>query len=133
LSGRRTILVVDDDAFIRRPLEFILRQEGFDPITADGGDACLARLSETRPDLIIMDVMMPGTDGFELCRSIKQESRYAKIPVILLSARNRELDRQRGLTSGAADFLTKPYSPAELLGRVREILGQSSTKEGKTR
>jgi DNA-binding response OmpR family regulator len=129
---RQTILVVDDDAFIRRPLEFILRQEGFDPITADGGPACMQRLAEARPDLIIMDVMMPGTDGFELCKTIKREARYASIPIILLSARNRELDRERGLSLGATDFLAKPYSPAELLSRVREVLSLSSTEEETT-
>ena len=133
MNYRHTILVVDDDAFIRRPLEFILRQEGFDPLTADGGPACMEQLAANRPDLIIMDVMMPGTDGFELCKTIKRENRYANIPIILLSARNRELDKERGLSLGAADFLAKPYSPSELLGRVREILSVKDTKEGSTR
>lgn len=133
MDYRQTILVVDDDAFIRRPLEFILRQEGFDPVTADGGEACMEQLAAIRPDLIIMDVMMPGTDGFELCKTIKRESRFADIPIILLSARNRDLDRKRGLSLGAADFLTKPYSPSELLTRVREILSERETQKGKTR
>jgi len=133
MNYRHTILVVDDDAFIRRPLEFILRQEGFDPVTADGGPACMEQLAANRPDLIIMDVMMPGTDGLELCKTIKRESRFANIPIILLSARNRDLDKKRGLSLGAADFLAKPYSPSELLGRVREILSENTVEEGKTR
>ena len=133
MNYRHTILVVDDDAFIRRPLEFILRQEGFDPLTADGGPACMEQLAANRPDLIIMDVMMPDTDGFELCKTIKREARFANIPIILLSARNRDLDKKRGLSLGAVDFLTKPYSPSELLGRVREILSENTVEEGKTR
>jgi two-component system alkaline phosphatase synthesis response regulator PhoP len=133
MNYRHTILVVDDDAFIRRPLEFILRQEGFDPLTADGGPACMEQLAANRPDLIIMDVMMPGTDGFELCKTIKREIRYANIPIILLSARNRDLDKERGLSLGAADFLAKPYSPSELLGRVREILSEKEIDGGSTR
>jgi two-component system alkaline phosphatase synthesis response regulator PhoP len=122
VRARPRILVVDDDAFIRRPLEFILHQEGFEPITAANGDECLERIATETPDLIILDVMMPGRDGFELCRTIKREARYAAIPVILLSARGQGHDRERGLCLGAADFLTKPYSPSELVRRVREIL-----------
>lgn len=116
------ILVVDDDAFIRRPLEFILRSEGFQPVTAADGNECLERVAADRPDLIIMDVMMPGRDGFELCRTLKNDAQYADIPIILLSARGQEHDRERGLSLGAVDFLTKPYSPSELVRRVREIL-----------
>jgi DNA-binding response OmpR family regulator len=125
MSGRPRVLVVDDDAFIRRPLEFILRNEGFEPLTAVDGNECLERLAETRPDLIILDVMMPGRDGFDVCKTIKQEARYAEIPIILLSARGQEHDRERGLCLGAAEFMTKPYSPSELVRRVRELLSQS--------
>jgi DNA-binding response OmpR family regulator len=125
MSGRPRVLVVDDDAFIRRPLEFILRNEGFEPLTAADGSECLERLAETRPDLIILDVMMPGRDGFDVCKTIKQQARYAEIPIILLSARGQEQDRERGLCLGAAEFMTKPYSPSELVRRVRELLSQS--------
>jgi two-component system phosphate regulon response regulator PhoB len=119
------ILVVDDDAFIRRPLESILRNEGFEPLTAVDGPECLERLSEARPDLIILDVMMPGRDGFDVCKTIKQEVEYADIPIILLSARGQEHDRERGLCLGASEFMTKPYSPAQLVRRVRELLERS--------
>jgi DNA-binding response OmpR family regulator len=117
-----TILVVDDDAFIRRPLELILRAEGFRPLTAVDGNDCLARLECEKPDLIIMDIMMPGRNGFELCRTLKQDPGLADIPIILLSARGRTHDRDKGMALGAADFLTKPYSPTELIRRVRELL-----------
>ena len=119
------ILVVDDDAFIRRPLEFILSKEGFRPFTAIDGDDCMNKVTAERPDLIILDVMMPGRDGFEVCRALKRHPDYAAIPVILLSARGREHDRERGLSLGAADFMTKPYSPTNLIRRVRELLSNN--------
>ena len=116
------ILIVDDDAFVRRPLEFILREEGYDPAIACDGEECLAHVAERLPALIFLDVMMPGRDGFDVCRTLKDDPATADIPVVLLSARGREQDRQRGLALGAHEFLTKPYSPSELLRRVREIL-----------
>lgn len=124
MNGRAAhILIVDDDAFVRRPLEFILREEGYDPVTACDGDECLARVAEHHPALIFLDVMMPGRDGFDVCRTLKNDPATADIPVVLLSARGREQDRERGLALGAHELLTKPYSPSELLRRVREILG----------
>ena len=119
------VLVVDDDAFIRRPLEFILREEGFEPFTAVDGDDCLKKVAERRPDLIILDVMMPGRDGFEVCRMLKDDPDLADIPIILLSARGRENDRKKGLMLGAAEFMTKPYSPSDLLRRVRQLLSMN--------
>lgn len=122
MNAPRRILVVDDDAFVRRPLELILRSEGFDPATADDGEACLAAVADRKPDLIFLDVMMPGRDGFDVCRTLKSDPGTADIPVILLSARGHEQDREHGMALGASDFLTKPYSPSELLRRVRELL-----------
>jgi DNA-binding response OmpR family regulator len=103
-------------------LEFILREEGFEPTTAVDGNDCLDKLAEARPDLIILDVMMPGRDGFDVCRLLKEDPALAPIPIILLSARGRERDREKGLALGAADFMTKPYAPSELIRRVRELL-----------
>lgn len=125
MSARRLVLVVDDDAFIRRPLELLLREEGFRPATAADGDECLRRVEAERPDLIVLDVMMPGRDGFSVCAALKADPRFAPIPVILLSARGMESDRQRGIELGAADFVTKPYSPSDLLRRVRELLSRN--------
>jgi two-component system phosphate regulon response regulator PhoB len=125
VTDKHKILVVDDDLFVRRPLEAALQQEGFDAITAADGPSCLALLEQDPPDLIILDIVMPGPDGFEVCKTIKSEARYARIPVILMSARNRGDDRERGLDLGATDFLTKPYPPRDLLRRVREILADA--------
>ncbi len=121
------ILVVDDDAFVRRPLELILRAEGFDPVTACNGQECRQRLEQGRPDLILLDVMMPGEDGFSLCARIKADPRHRAIPVILLSARGQEADRERGLAAGADDFVSKPYSPRDLVLRVRAALARAAS------
>ena len=122
MSSAKRILIVDDDAFIRRPLEFILREEGFEPYTASDGEECLLRVADLRPDLIFLDVMMPGCDGFAVCGALKCHPHLRDVPVILLSARGMESDRQRGLDVGATDFMTKPYSPTDLVRRVRELL-----------
>jgi two-component system phosphate regulon response regulator PhoB len=121
----KKILIIDDDAFIRRPLEFILREEGFAPVTAVDGEDGLAKLEDSRPDLIFLDVMMPGMDGFAVCGKVKADPRFASIPVVLLTAKGQEGDRVRGLAAGASDFMSKPYSPSELVRRVREILSES--------
>jgi len=118
----KKILIVDDDAFIRRPLEFILREEGFLPVTAVDGEDGLAKLESVRPDLIVLDVMMPGMDGFDVCRHVRTDPRFASIPVVLLTAKGQESDRERGLAAGATLFMSKPYSPSEMVRRVREIL-----------
>lgn len=121
----RKILIVDDDAFIRRPLEFILRAEGYQASTASDGEECLRKVRADRPDLIFLDVMMPGRDGFDVCGALKADPATASIPVILLSAKGQERDRQLGLDLGAEDFISKPYSPQEVVRRVHAILSRS--------
>ena len=124
MTAPKRILIVDDDAFIRRPLEFILREEGYQPATAADADEGLRALEACAPDLIFLDVMMPGKDGLTWCAELKSDPRYSGIPIVLLSARGQERDRTRALALGAADFLTKPYSPHEIKLRVRELLGR---------
>ena len=122
MPERQTIMIVDDDAFVRRPLEFILEAEGFRPVLASDGEECLQLVAEDRPDLIFLDVMMPGRDGFGICHELKSDPEYSDIPIILLSARGQEHDEVKGLAMGAEEFMTKPYSPSELIRRVRQIL-----------
>ena len=124
MTAPKRILIVDDDAFIRRPLEFILREEGYQPATAGDADEGLRAIEACPPDLILLDVMMPGKDGLTWCAELKSDPRYALIPIVLLSARGQEREREQGLALGAADFMTKPYSPHELKLRVRELLGR---------
>jgi DNA-binding response OmpR family regulator len=124
VSAAKRILIVDDDAFIRRPLEFILREEGYEPETAADTVEGLRAVESHPPDLIVLDVMMPGKDGLTWCRELKSDPRYAAIPIVLLSARGQESDRERALRMGADDLMTKPYSPHELKRRVRQLLGR---------
>ncbi len=124
MTSPKRILIVDDDAFIRRPLEFILRGEGYHAETAANADEGLRALESNPPDLIFLDVMMPGKDGFTWCAELKRDPRYARIPIVLLSARGQEHDREHGIGLGAAEFMTKPYSPLELTRWVRELLGR---------
>jgi len=123
LSASKRILIVDDDAFIRRPLEFILREEGYLPATAADADEGLRAVESFAPDLIFLDVMMPGKDGLTWCAELKSDPRYTRIPIVMLSARGEDRDRERALAVGAAGFMTKPYSPHELKRLVRELVG----------
>jgi DNA-binding response OmpR family regulator len=120
----RRILIVDDDAFIRRPLEFILKQEGYEPAIAADASEGMRAVESALPDLIFLDVMMPGKDGLTWCAELKSDPRYRGIPIVLLSARGQDHEREQALALGAADFMTKPYSPHELKRRVRELLGR---------
>lgn len=131
MKKKPRILVADDDAFIRRPLEWILAQEGFEPETAADGDECIEALRSNPPDLLILDVMMPGLDGFEICRRMKDDPKLRQIPVLLLSARGREHDRERGMALGAAEYMTKPYSPHDLMQRIRGLLEPCTVGEKK--
>jgi len=116
------ILVIEDDSSIRLGLEDTLRAKGYDVLVAGRGDKGLVLADTTRPDLIILDIMLPDTDGFEVCRKLKSSAELRHIPVIILSARGAELDRVRGLELGADDYVTKPFSLMELLARVMVAL-----------
>lgn len=114
-----TILVVDDEPAILELVRYNLEQSGFTVITAGDGPAALATFRARRPDLVVLDLMLPGMDGFEVCRAIRHDS---TVPVILLTARKEEIDRVVGLEIGADDYVTKPFSPRELVARVKAVL-----------
>ena len=116
------ILVVEDEPAQREVLAYNIAAEGFDVLTADSGDEALLIARETPPDLIILDWMLPNVSGIEVCRQLKSGTQTARIPVIMLSARSEEVDKIRGLETGADDYVTKPYSLAELLARTRSQL-----------
>jgi len=119
-----TILVVDDEAPIRNMLAFSLNRAEMNVELAAGGDEALDRLSSaaTRPDLIVMDWMMPGLDGLQLTRTLRETPGLMHIPIIMLTARGNERDRTSGLDSGADDYVVKPFSTRELISRVRAVL-----------
>ena len=113
------ILVVDDEETVREMVGLNLRADGYDVVFAVDGDEALQAARETRPDLVVLDVMLPGKDGFEVCRTLRHESH---VPILLLSARGEEVDRIIGLELGADDYLTKPFAMRELVARVRAML-----------
>ncbi len=117
-----TVLVVDDEPIVRDVVVRYLEHEGFETLIAGNGDAARALIEEREPALVVLDVMLPGTDGLALCRWIRERS---SLPVILLTARGEEADRIVGLELGADDYVTKPFSPRELSARVRAVLRRS--------
>jgi two-component system alkaline phosphatase synthesis response regulator PhoP len=117
----KKILVVDDEENILELIKYNLTQEGYDLSLAIDGKEALEKVEEFSPDLIILDIMLPGKDGFEICEILQDEDATRKIPIIFLSARGEVEDKVRGLELGATDYLTKPFSPRELLSRVRTI------------
>jgi len=121
-AGRPTVLVVEDEAAQREVLAYNLAAEGFSVATADNGEEALLLIAEAVPDVIVLDWMLPLVSGIEVCRRLKSRPRTRMVPIIMLSARAEETDRVRGLETGADDYVTKPYSVAELMARVRNQL-----------
>ena len=117
------IVVIDDEPNLRHTLSYTLRQEGYEVAAAADGEEGLALVASAKPDLVILDVMLPKIDGFEVCRRIRRSSR---VPVLMLTARDTELDKVVGLEIGADDYLVKPFSMRELIARVRAMLRRSA-------
>lgn len=117
-----TILIVDDEEPIQELLRFNLENEGYSVLTAFDGPSALKMIEEKRPDLVVLDVMLPGMDGLEVCNQLRQNSKFRDLPVIMLTAKGEEIDKVLGLELGADDYLTKPFSPRELLARIRARL-----------
>jgi DNA-binding response OmpR family regulator len=124
-ARRELILIADDDEDIVRFVEVNLRLEGFDVATASDGEQALKAAYELGPDLVLLDVMMPALDGFEVCRRLRRDSRTTHISVIMLTAKSLSADKVVGLTAGADDYMIKPFDPTELVARVRSGLRRS--------
>ena len=119
----RTILVVEDEPNIVDSLSFIMKRAGFEVLVARDGDTAI-RMMESRPaDLVLLDVMLPRRDGFEVCREIRSNPDWKAVRIIMLTARGRDLDRRKGLQLGADDYVTKPFSTRDVVARVQELLG----------
>jgi DNA-binding response OmpR family regulator len=123
------VLVIEDEQLIVEFVEFLLRQEGFLPVTATDGDIALPLARQERPALILLDVLLPTVDGFEVLRQLKEAPDLKEIPVIIFTARNRDTDLALAFKMGAADYVAKPFSPTELLARIHKTLGQVSMRD----
>ena len=123
--NRSKILIVEDDPDISQLLTITMKKAAFEVAVSENGYEAIDLIRRQPPDLLILDLMIPGIDGFEVCREIKREPRTANVPVLILTARGEEIDRIIGLELGADDYVVKPFSPRELLLRVRAILRRS--------
>ena len=123
MHNTKQILVVDDDQVIRELLSEYLTKAGFSVIAAEDGVEMAKQLQSNQPDMIILDIMMPGDDGFVLCQRVRQTS---NVPIIMLTANSDEVDRVLGLEIGADDYMAKPFSPRELLARIKALLRRSA-------
>jgi phosphate regulon transcriptional regulator PhoB len=118
----KKILIVEDERDVCRLLKFNLEKEGFRVVSASDGSVALAEIRREEPDLVILDLMLPGMDGLEICRQVRRHDRYARLPILMLTARSDEADRVVGLELGADDYVTKPFSTREVIARIRALL-----------
>jgi two-component system alkaline phosphatase synthesis response regulator PhoP len=125
LINKMDVLVIDDEPYILRSLEFVLRKEGLNVDTASNGKEALSKVKRLKPKIVFLDLMMPKLNGFEVCKSIKSDAELGQVHVIILTAKGQDEDRDLGLQAGADDFMTKPFSPREVVSKVRSILGRN--------
>jgi len=118
-AANGSVLVVDDDAALAEMLTIVLRNEGFEPLVCNSGDRALAAFHQHKPDVVLLDLMLPGMDGVDVCKAIRAES---GVPIVMLTAKNDTVDVVVGLESGADDYVVKPFKPKELVARIRARL-----------
>ncbi|KPQ24929.1 MAG: Response regulators consisting of a CheY-like receiver domain and a winged-helix DNA-binding domain [Halomonas sp. HL-48] len=116
------VLVVDDEPNILISLEFLMQQAGFDVITAEDGEQALAHVQQAPPDLILLDISLPGISGFDVLEQLRQQTATAALPIIMLTAHGREVEREKGMALGADDYITKPFSTQALVEKVNALL-----------
>lgn len=128
--AKEKILVVEDEEAIQELIRYNLNKEGFDRVRlCDSGEEALTQAQEFAPDLILLDLMLPGMDGLSVCRRLRRDARTASIPVIMLTAKSEESDIVTGLEVGADDYLTKPFSPKVLVARIKSVLRRANPAE----
>ncbi len=119
----KSILVVEDEPNIVLSLQFLMKQAGFDVRVANDGEAALKEVEDRAPDLILLDVMIPKRDGYDVCQTIRANPAWTDIYIIMLTAKGRDVDREKGISLGANDYVTKPFSTRDLTEKVKQILG----------
>ncbi len=122
--GKR-ILIVDDEPSIVVSLEWLMRHEGFETLVAGDGEAALAAVERSAPDLVILDVMLPAMNGFEVCQRIRSDPRFDGVKILILSAKGRDSEVARGVALGADAYVTKPFSTKDLVAQIKQMVGGS--------
>jgi phosphate regulon transcriptional regulator PhoB len=128
MNNPKRVLVVDDETDILELVSYNLKKEGFSVESASDGETALAKIRKGEYDLVVLDLMLPGIQGIELCRILRNDPKTAGLPIIMLTAKGEEVDRILGLEMGADDYITKPFSPRELVARVKAVLRRSTEK-----
>jgi DNA-binding response OmpR family regulator len=123
---KKKILVVDDEPDIQKILKFRLEENHYEVITAPDGKSCLKKAVEEKPDLIILDILMPRLNGFEVSQRLKKDSKTKDIPIVMLTALAQEKDLSRGLEAGASCFITKPFNPVDLISEIEQAIGNKN-------
>ncbi len=118
----KSVLIVDDEPNIVLSLEFLMQQAGFAVRTAAGGEEALQAMEAAPPDLVLLDVNMPKIDGYQVCERIRADPRWKDVRVVMLTAKGRDIEREKGLAMGADDYVTKPFATQEIVQKVRELL-----------
>ena len=118
----KKILIADDEPYILRSLSFVLKKEGFDIETACNGEEALEKAQQINPKILFLDVMMPKKDGYEVCNELKFNPETKDIYIIILTAKGQIIDKEKGLTTGADEYITKPFSPREIVNKVKKIM-----------
>jgi DNA-binding response OmpR family regulator len=121
----KRVLIAEDEESIVASLEFLMRRAGYETTVARDGPAALARLTDFAPDLVLLDIMLPGLSGFDICARIRGDPGFAATRVLMLTARGSQADEVRGLAAGADAYVTKPFATQELVSRVRALLGEA--------
>ncbi|OGR23847.1 MAG: two-component system response regulator [Desulfuromonadales bacterium GWD2_54_10] len=122
----KRVLIVDDEPNIAISVDFLMRREGFEVLVAHDGEEGLARIRADRPDIIVLDVMMPKLDGFEVCKAVRSDPTLTGVRILMLTAKGRAAEITKGLALGADAYIPKPFSTRELVAKVKELLGTAS-------
>ena len=126
----KEILIVDDEPNVVVPIQFLMEQQGYRVMIAERGEDALDLIYQYKPDLVLLDIMLPGIDGYEVCEIVRLNPKYRKIKIIFLTAKGREEEIAKGLALGADAYITKPFSNAELVAKVKEILEKTYEEAG---
>jgi DNA-binding response OmpR family regulator len=126
----KEILIVDDEPDVVVPIQFLMEQQGYRVMAAERGEDALDLIYHYKPDLVILDIMLPGIDGYEVCEIIRLDPNYRDVRVMFLTAKGREVDIAKGLALGADAYLTKPFSNDELVAKVKELLEKTHAETG---